>query len=270
SWGALLFDADNDGFNDIFVSNGIARDLTNQDFLEFSASKAFQQMTATGDKTGLYGLLDQMPSEPLLNKVFRNLGNLHFQDIGADWGFTHPCFSNGAAYGDLDNDGDLDLVINNENGPAFLYRNNARQLNHNHYLAVLLHGLAPNTFAIGSKIRVFSGSQVFYREVVPSRGFQSSVDYKQIIGLGHIDHPDSMVVTWPNGTVTTFGHPKTDQLYTVRQSGRESRPAPPPPVRTAPLLQPVTASFDRHQEDDNVDFFYERNLPKMLSREGPR
>ena len=211
-----------------------------------------------------------MPSEPLLNKVYRNLGDLRFQDIGVDWGFTHPSFSNGAAYGDLDNDGDLDLVINNENGPAFIYRNNARELNHNHYLAILLHGLSPNTFAIGSKIRVFSGTQVFYREVVPSRGFQSSVDYKQIIGLGAIAHPDSLIITWPNGTITKFDHPSPDQLYAVRQSGHEPHPTPAPPKTITPLLEPVKASFDRHQEADNVDFFYERNLPKMLSREGPK
>src|SRR5579863_735913 len=262
SWGALMFDADNDGYNDIFVCNGVNRDVTDLDFLNFFADNVYQKMALSGKKENIDELLNRIPQTPLLNKVYRNLGDLRFQDIGVDWGFTHPSFSNGAAYGDLDNDGDLDLVINNENGPAFIYRNNARELNHNHYLAILLHGLSPNTFAIGSKIRVFSGSQIFYREVVPSRGFQSSVDYKQIIGLGAIAHPDSLIITWPNGSITKFDHPTPDQLYAVRQSGHEPHPAPAPPKTIIPLLEPVKASFDRHQEADNVDFFYERTSPK--------
>src|SRR5580658_2587260 len=286
SWGTLMFDMDNDGYNDIYVSNGISRDLTNQDFLEFTAATMERKMLETGNKDKLFGILDKMPSSPLFNKVFRNLGNLHFQDIGADWGFTHPSFSNGAAYGDLDNDGDLDLVINNENGPAFIYRNNARQLNHNHYIGALLKGNSPNTFAIGSKIRLYRDSSVFYREVVPSRGFQSSVDYKQIIGLGQIPTVDSLVITWPDGQSTRFLHPALDAVYTLHQPDgpallimanspqlthplKTHTPAPgaplvtaaPPdaratngPANTHPLLTPIPAAFDKHQEHDNPDF----------------
>jgi enediyne biosynthesis protein E4 len=298
SWGALLFDMDNDGYNDIYVCNGIAKDLTDQDFLEFSANTALRDMERTGNKNQLYDILDKMPSNPLLNKVYRNLGDLRFQDIGPAWGFTQPSFSNGAAYGDLDNDGDLDLVVNNENQAAFIYRNNSRELNHNHYIGVSLKGNAPNTFAIGSKIRVLEGGQVFYRELIPSRGFQSSVDYKQIIGLGQRTRVDSLTITWPNGSTTRLDHPALDTVYTIRQDGPSTRPAPLRPVSPAPLpavsparqqgphpattpftphpasahtlLTPLTAAFDKHQEDDNEDFNYERNLPKMLSREGPR
>ena len=224
SWGALMFDLDNDGYNDIYVCNGVNRDVTDLDFLNFFADKVYQQMALSGKKENIDVLLQKVPRTPMLNKVYRNLGNLRFQDIGEEWGFTHPAFSNGAAYGDLDNDGDLDLVINNENGPAFVYRNNSRQINHNHYIGAFLKGRSPNTFAIGSKVRIYSHGQVFYREVVPSRGFQSSVDYKQIIGLGALTTVDSMTITWPGNTVTNFIHPPVDTVYTIVQSGQRIRP----------------------------------------------
>ena len=290
SWGALMFDMDNDGYNDIYVCNGVNRDVTDLDFLNFFADNVYQKMALSGKKENIDVLLGKIPRTPLLSKCFRNLGNLHFQDIGADWGFTHPSFSNGAAYGDLDNDGDLDLVINNENGPAFIYRNNARQLNHNHYIGALLKGNSPNTFAIGSKIRLYHDSSIFYREVVPSRGFQSSIDYKQIIGLGLLPAVDSLVITWPDGQTTRILRPALDTVYTLHQpAGPASRqpavvspakaPAMTSPLVTAapqstpavhPLLTPVPAAFDKHQEHDNPDFYFERNLPKLLSREGPK
>ena len=271
SWGALMFDADNDGWNDIYVCNGVNRDVTNLDFMNFFASELIQKMVLTGKKEGIDQVLKKIPQNPLLNKAFRNRGNLQFEDMGKAWGFTQPSFSNGAAYGDLDNDGDLDLVVNNENQPAFVYRNNARELNKNNYLAVFLKGKEKNRFAIGSKIRIFAGDQILSREVVPSRGFQSSMDYKQIIGLGRDLKVDSMIITWPDRSVTKFDHPEINKLYTVQQ-GDEKVPDPqvrkpdPPPT----LLTRVKTNFEKHREGDNVDFYYERNLPKMLSREGPK
>ena len=177
SWGALIFDMDNDGLNDIFVCNGVNKDVTNLDFMDFFANDVLQKMVLTGQKDNIEQILKKVPVNPMLHKAWRNQGNLQFADVGAPWGFTQPSFANGAAYADLDNDGDLDLVINNENGPAFIYKNNARQLNHNNYIGILLKGKGKNTFAIGSKIKVYQDRQIFYREVIPSRGFQSSVDY---------------------------------------------------------------------------------------------
>jgi enediyne biosynthesis protein E4 len=270
SWGALIFDMDNDGLNDIFVCNGVNKDVTNLDFMDFFANDIIQKMVLTGEKDDIQQVLKHIPITPMLHKAYRNKGNLQFEDVGEAWGFTQPSFSNGAAYADLDNDGDLDLVINNENGPAFIYKNKSRELNHNHYLGITLKGRNPNTFAIGSKIRVYKDSQIFYREVIPSRGFQSSVDYKQIIGLGSLTTVDSLVVTWPDRTTTALLKPILDTTHTITQPANPT-PIPAPPPSTLPtLLDSLKTSFQKHQEIENIDFYYEHNLPKMLSREGPK
>ena len=270
SWGALFFDADNDGFNDIYVSNGVNRDVTNLDFMDFFANDFTQKMVTTGEKESIDKVLAHIPVNPMLNKAFRNLGNLQFADNGTAWGFTQPSFSNGAAYGDLDNDGDLDLVVNNENGPAFIYRNNSREINKNSFIGIFLKGSGKNTFAIGSKIQIYEGDQIMSREVIPSRGFQSSVDYKQIIGLGKRTTIDSMVITWPNRTHSVFYHPPVDTVLVIQQPLNAS---PLPDLKTpvsSTLLTVIKNNFDKHVEDDYLDFYYERNIPEMLSREGPK
>jgi hypothetical protein len=270
SWGGLLFDADNDGFTDIFVCNGINNDLTNQDFIEFFANDVIQKMVMTGQKDDVDGIVNKMPSQKIPNKTFRNNGDLKFTDIGEKWGLGQPSFSNGAAYGDLDNDGDLDLIVNNVNQPAFVYRNNSRELLKNHYIAVQLAGLGKNTYAIGSKIQVYAGNQVYTRELVPSKGFQSSMDYRNIIGLGNNAGVDSMVVIWPDRSYITYHKPAIDTLHVLKQQPGAARFTEPGTEATATLLSKLDVLFDRHVENEYVDFYYERNLPKMLSQEGPQ
>ena len=282
SWGGLMFDADNDGLVDLYVCNGIYHDLINQDFLDFSANDIMEKMIATGKKEDLQVIIDKMPSIHVLNKVYQNKGDLSFKDAGSSWGFTQPSFSNGAAYGDLDNDGDLDVVINNVNQPAFIYKNNSRELNHNNYIGVLLQGGDKNKFAIGSKIKIYEGSQVLSREVIPSRGFQSSMDYKIIIGLGKATQIDSMIVQWPDLSFSKYLHPGLNRVYNLKQN-EEKRYAPLSAkkiadhntifdsVKNNPIApDSYRDGFEKHTEDDYVDFFYERNIPRMLSREGPK
>jgi hypothetical protein len=271
SWGALMFDMDNDGYSDIYICNGVNKDVTNLDFMDFFANDVLQKMVLTGKKEGVDAILTHVPVHPMLHKAYRNMGDLHFSDEGLNWGFTQTSFANGAAYADLDNDGDMDLIINNENGPAFIYKNNARELNKNNYIGVQLKGIGDNSFAIGSKINVYQGKQNFYRELFPSRGFQSSMDFKQLIGLGKLTQVDSMVITWPNGTKLKYDHPALDTTYLISEPAGSPTPVMQTIVKTdSTLFGVVNAGFDKHEEDNNIDFYYEHNVPKMLSREGPK
>jgi hypothetical protein len=173
-------------------------------------------MVMTGKKEEVDKIIDKMPSYPVPNKAFRNLGNLKFSDEGMNWGLAEPSFSNGAAYGDLDNDGDLDLVVNNVNQDCFVYRNNSRAVSNTNYISLKLKGKGQNTFAIGANIKIFQKDNVITREMMPSRGFQSSVDYKVIIGVG-TKPVDSMVIVWPDVTVTKIINPQVNKNYLLQQ-----------------------------------------------------
>ncbi len=270
SWGALIFDADNDGLNDIYVCNGIYKDVIDQDFIDFFSNALYQKMALSGQKEELQRIVDSMPSVPLLNKAFRNHGDLKFSDEGKNWGFTKPSFSNGAAYGDLDGDGDLDLIINNVNMPCFVYKNNSRELNKSHFISFELEGRAPNKYAVGAKIEVLTDSGTLTREVIPSRGFQSSVDYKIVIGLG-IRKILDVIITWPDRSETHLNQPMIDKNYLIQENDTDTVSAKQPHMKTVTLYDEVAQPFDKHSEDSLfVDYYVERNIPVMLSREGPK
>lgn len=271
SWGALIFDADNDGLNDLFVCNGVNKDVTNLDFMNFFANDVIQKMVLTGKKDNVDEVLKHIPVTPVANKTYRNAGNLKFDDVGDKWGLGQPSFSNGAAYGDLDNDGDLDLIINNENQPSFIYKNNTNEINKPGFISVQLKGDSNNLFAIGSKIKIYNKGNFIYRELIPSRGFQSSVDYKQIIGMGKEPAPDSMVIVWPDLSTTVYEKPQPGKHYHIDKSKEKCRkPIPAMPLKEYVIFDSVPNIFEKHIEDDYIDFYYERNIPQMLSREGPK
>ncbi|MBI1768295.1 MAG: VCBS repeat-containing protein [Bacteroidetes bacterium] len=271
SWGALMFDADNDGFNDLYICNGIRYDLTDQDFINFFSSSIIQEMVVTGKREEMNTITGKMSSTPLKKKVFRNQGDLTFADVGEQWGFQQESFSNGASYGDLDNDGDLDLIVNNVNGLAFVYQNNSIQLNKNNYIGFVLKGNNQNKFAIGSKVRVFAQGQILSRELIPSRGFQSSMDYKIIMGLGSAQKIDSVIITWPDRAATKLISPLLNKVHTLTQPQliNDSKEIELNEI-SSPLFSLTPNNFKKHKEDDYVDFYTERNIPRMLSREGPR
>lgn len=268
SWGALMFDADNDGLNDIYVSNGIYHDVINQDFIDFFANDLAQKLVMSGQKTKMEEIVNHMPSNPIPNAFFRNNGNLTFKEEGEKFGFSTPSFSNGSAYGDLDNDGDLDLVVNNVNQPCFVYQNHTDK--QNHYVQVILKGEKNNEFAIGSKIEIFSKNGIITRTVAPSKGFQSSTEYKQTFGLGKMTKIDSLKVTWPNNRISVVKNVKIDQVLLVNIKDATSTFKSVEQTNAPLYFQEVNTDFQNHVENEYEDFYDERNIPYMISAEGPK
>ena len=275
SWGALLFDADNDGYRDIYICNGIYQDVTNQDFIDFFANDIIQKMALTGEKEEMDKVIEKMPSIPQINVFFKNKQDLTFEKVSQKWGTDIPSFSNGATYGDLDNDGDLDLVVNNLNQNAFLYQNKTDQLFNRHYLKIYLRGSSENTYAIGSKILLFCKEMQLNSQLIPTRGFQSSVDYPILFGLGENIYPDSLIIIWPDKTHSIFKHILIDTTLTIDYHLVKKRTGPYilSKETSYTILTEMTDTilpFDSHREDRYIDFFQEGLVTRMLSREGPK
>jgi hypothetical protein len=272
SWSALIADLDLDGYKDIYVTNGLAKDVTSQDYIAYLGSQQTMRQVTSGARVDYAQLVGAMTSTPIANYAFHNNGDLTFTNESAAWGLATPSFSNGAAYGDLDGDGALDLVVNNVNAEAFVYRNNARALlPKHHYLQVRLEGEGQNRFALGARVTLWTAGTQRMQEMDPTRGFQSSVDYVLTFGLGLREDIDSLVVDWPDGRRSVETKVAANRRVTVKQAGAQAAPAAAPNARPALLVDvsdPATLDFT-HRENDFVDFERERLIPKMLSTEGP-
>jgi hypothetical protein len=270
SWAGLLFDMDNDGNRDIFITNGINHDLTDLDFVNFFANEIIQKMALTGRKQAIDSIINKMPVKPQPNYAYKNNGDITFDNANKEWGFETPSLSNGVAYGDLDNDGDLDMVINNVNMLPFVYRNNSDSLTNNNYLKIKLEGNQVNKFGIGSTVKIFHNNKIYVQEQMPSRGFQSSMDYVMTIGLGKVTKVDSLRIIWPNNKTQKWDNIEVNSTLTLKQSeATEIQSSFLPKQNKTLVTEVLKTNLQKHQENSYSDFDYEGLINKMLSQEGP-
>lgn len=266
SWGALIFDMDNDGLKDIFVANGIYKDLLDQDYVNFLANPSIISNMIKSEKEPIKKLIDMIPTESVGNYAYKNNGDLSFSDVSSQFGIDTPSFSNGSAYSDLDNDGDLDLVINNVNMPAFIYRNNSKS----NWISFSFSSDGLNTYGIGNKLYVYVNGGVQYQELSPMRGFQSSVDYRLYFGLDTIKEIDSIRVIWNNGLETSIKNLTSNKHYVISEKLASDNKKKLVSGQDKKLLTNKKIDIDfSHLENEFVDFDRERLLFKMNSNEGP-
>ena len=214
SWSALFTDFDNDGNKDLFVSNGYVKDYTDMDFLKYSADRTVKA-NGTGKDEAVKEFIDKMPSSVTESYLFRNSGDGRFSVMNDDWGINRKGTASGAAYADLDNDGDMDLIVSETNGLAGIYRNNSRQQEKNHYLKIKLSGDNGNRDGIGAKLTLFCSNKIFFQEQEPVRGYQSSVDRILNVGIGKNEVIDSLRIIWPDDHFQMLYHQQPDQQLTL-------------------------------------------------------
>ena len=267
SWGALFFDMDNDGLKDLFIANGIYRDLTDQDYLQYVSSDEVINSIVTNNQVDYARLIDIIPSNPIENQAYKNLGDLKF-NRDASLGLETKGFSNGAAYGDLDNDGDLDLVVNNVNMPLFVYKNTSENNKNNHFIQFNLKGRGKNTFAVGTLIEVSQDGKTYSVAQQPIRGFQSSMDQRPHIGLPS-DNAVQVKVTWPNGMVTIKDGVQTNQLLQLEMSEGLVDTNSTKTSDAIIFSEMKTVADYVHKENNFIDFNRDRLLHHMMSTPGP-
>lgn len=264
SWGPLLADFDNDGFKDIYVSNGTKRDVNNSDFFRSDIVKNFELKEPLE-------LTKQIPSEKIKNFAFKNNRDLTFSDVSNDWGIDYEGFTNGSAYADLDNDGDLDLVVNNLENKSKLYENKANEITTNTYIRVQLEGHDKNPYGIGCKVWLEDRGELQYQELTLSRGFQSSVEPVVHFGTGEKEEIEKIKVLWQDGKEQVLNQVKTNQLLKLDYQNA-THPQTEEPEDEEPLFKDITRQAGvlyKHEENPFDDYRYQVALPYKTSQYGP-
>ena len=266
SWTPLMADFDNDGNRDIFITNGFPRDVTDHDFGAYRSTVSY-----------LIPEIDLQKSIPQIKVpkfLYKNEGNLHFKDVSKEWGVAVSAFSNGAAYADLDNDGDLDLVVNNINDKAFLFQNTLNDGNKKtNFLRLKIEGQQPNTDAFGATATIFFDGKQQIAQVVSARGYISTSESIIHFGLGSATKVDSVIVQWQNGMTEKLTELPINQTITVRFNETQNAKRPPQyksPIALFDDLNPSTFGLDfMHRDSDFIDFNFQKTIPHKFSQYGP-
>jgi len=275
SWSALISDFDNDGHKDLFVANGLAKDIHDQDYLNFISDEEIKKMIIRENGIDYKKLVELVPVNRISNYVYAGDSNLGFKDVANLWGLDTPSHSSGSAYGDLDNDGDLDLVVNNINMPPFIYKNKTTELfKENNFLKVKLKGEKNNINAIGTKVTIKSDEQIFYLEQSPNRGFQSTVDNIMHFGLGRISNIDSLIVEWYYGKRSILTNISVNQTVVINEKeALKIEFKEKIKNNNKSIFKNISETIDldySHAENVYVDFDRDRLLFHMRSTEGPK
>jgi enediyne biosynthesis protein E4 len=271
SWAPLFVDFDNDGWKDLFITNGYLQDYTNLDFLKYTFENYRKKALKEGVPMDTIALVKEMPGTTLSNFCFKNSHDLQFQDLSSQWGLDTKSISSGCVFADLDNDGDQDLIVNNLNGPSFLYRNDSRQQAQNHYIKIGLTGGRGNVNAIGARVLVKTDSTTQLQENFTTRGFQSAMAQEMIFGLGACGDVNEIVVQWPDQTFSKLKNVKADSDIIIRQGEHvfdSVRTLTPDKPMFTDQSKHSALSF-RHRDGAFVDFKFEFLLPYQLSSNGP-
>ena len=276
SWAVLAADYDNDGWKDLFITNGYMRNYLDMDFMNYLVGEEMESQR-TRKEVAVFDLIDKMPPIEIENYLYHNNGaipgkQLTFTNKSVAWGMDEKNISNAAAYADLDNDGDLDMIVSNINSEAGIYRNNSERITKNNYLKIRLQGSGKNIFGIGTKVILYSEGKSLHQEMIPVRGFQSSVNYELLFGLGKAPVIDSLEVIWPDGIVQKVYDASVNQLITFYQKNAKIISPQQAPSKE-PVFSKVAHNLGidfKHTENNFLDFKRDRMLPKAISTAGPK
>ncbi|MEP2023913.1 MAG: VCBS repeat-containing protein [Reichenbachiella sp.] len=269
SWAALFADFDNDGFNDLYVTNGTRRDINNKDFFNW-LDRLDIKMKVKYEELTFNDLTEKLPSKKVDNYMFKNTDGKSFEKSNAAWGIEYEGFSNGAAYADLDNDGDLEIIVNNIDSTASIFKNNSIENAHGNFLKIKLVGSDQNPLGLGAKVRVKVGDQIFLKEQTLVRGYQSSIDPILHFGLGNAMKVDAVEVIWPKGKTSQHMEVASNQQISIAIV--DSQPSQKAEEQSNPAFEEMSIdglNVYEHIENDFDDYEHQILLPHMMSRLGP-